>query len=1296
MLHLATLGALRLRDGDTELLAGRRKVLALLAFVARHGGTGISRASLAAMFWPDGDTARAKQSLRTALTELRAAVGRALEAGTEYIVTVPSAIELDADVFESDVAAGRLTEAADRWHGEFLAGLEDIGDDEWRSWLEAERASLRKQWAWALEQLVDSAERAAHWSDAVRFAERWVTEFPADERAATRLVVALRSAGRVTEASARHAELAHVLEDHNAAKPSAAFTHLGQAAVAPHLTRPGIRGLLTPDLIGREAAMAQLTEAWNDARREVGRVVLVTGDEGLGKTRLIEEFGRYLRGQGSGVVLQGRTFQSELNQPFSAWRPLLDQLASAPGLSAVPPEGLRVLGGLSSSIRDQFPVVETSLSSAGGVEQAIVRGITEVAYETPLALLLDDAPHADRESLGALEMLLRRPPAGALLVLTGAPAGWAQWKGIDEVHRLAHVTGATLAPLSREETRRFVATVAPMDTKLSVALADRLHRETDGRPGALQLVVAKLAEQGILATDANGRWTLDGAPDELRVPVPEAMQERMRARLLALPPGSRRVLESAAVIGPRVAPSLLETVAAVSEDEFRAAMADLLARRLLRNSLDSSGGLEFTGEAERRAVYEQIVPSLRRTMHRAAAHALRTGADDDRVRLAASEHRRLAGPDSRRRWLVVGGAILVAVIGAVALGRDIAAGRQVRPGAQVLLANVQNLTRDSTLGGALDLAARIGLQQSQRIILVPPRQVTDAVERMRRTMPTTGVDATLAREIALRENLPAFILLAVASVDSSYLITARVIEPEQERDLFATSVTATGRSAILAGLDEVLKRIRTALGESRVTVRRSEQFLPRVTTSSLEALRLFTNGRVQWTRGQFRAAGRFFSQAVQLDTSFALALISLGNYYYIEGDSGIDRAAGDRYLDRAVAHSDRLTERERYALLAAVARLRGRPDEAIEKTRVLAERFPDRDTWFDLGTTYMRLGRWKEATPTLWRALTFDSLFANAWINLASAYSGENRVDSALYAYARGAKADSARMHIGGNVNQEWGMAMLKAGKESSAESLFTMAAEIDTPLNRAYGMRSLAWLEMYRGRYRASETWLEQAATISEGERSLLTAARNRWLLASAYLDLGDISRARQQLDRADAILGDLTVDPMFLFYLASLRLLVGDASPARRLQQRQAASAHAEIANDRSALALLRAMFALRDGRPDSAIAQARRCENYLCFAFRDDILSDAYQRLGRTDSALVAAERLDSAWAFGYEAQRLWRHASLRVAELALHAGDTARARVAITRQLQRWERADADLPDRRRAQSLQARIGMLPSR
>ena len=1287
MIRLTTLGQLTLSSAERPLLAGRRKLLALLAYLSRQRGRPVARSFLASLLWPSVDEGRARQSLRTAITELRAAVPNALESDGDEIRLLRDIIELDADMLEAEIASGDFATADRRWGGDFLAGLDDVGDGEWRAWLEAERERLRHHVAFALERLAAASESEGRWDEAVVFAERWIQLRPADERAASRLIVALRAAGRESDAEARHAALARQIEELNAAPPSPAFQRLARAKRVASTTSPGVRALLTPDLVGRERALASLTASWQHVRDGGGCAVLLEGERGLGKSRIVDEFVRFLRAaSGERTIVLGRAFASERERPLSTLRLLLDQLADAPGLAAAPPEVLAALGAKSSAIAARFqatggPPVELS--------DAVLRALSDVAFEAPVVIILDDATCADLDSLAILDALLRRTPPRVLVLLAGDPADWPSAAHVEEWRRLAHLASIDLKPLSPDDSRRLVESVAPMEPDTARALAARLHAESGGKPGQLHALLRLLVERGMLAPGRTGHFEIAADPARLELPIPDDLGLDVQHRVRALAPDARQVLEAAAVLGPRIRPELLEQVSGLGTESYRSATADLLARRLLRGGQAPDGVFEFPGEAECRATYAQIVPSSRRVLHRAAARALAKHGRGEVDRAEIAAHRSRGGRDSRTRALIASGVALVLLAALAGVWRTISVRAAVPAGTRVLLAGVQNLTSDSTLDSTLELPVRIALQQSQHVSLVPTRQVTDVLGRMRQSMPAAGLDEKLAREVALRENLPAFIHIAISAVDSTYLLTGRIVDPDDGRELYATRVSALGRGQIIPAVDELLRRVRTALGESRLVARSIEQSLPRVTTSSLEALQLYSVGRIEWGKNNGIAAKQLWARAVELDTTFALALAALGDFYFVYGDIGIDQAQGNRYYDRALAHADRLTERERLALQATVARRRELPDEALAKLRRLSERYPDRDTWYNYGTFLMRQQRWSEAIPILRRTVMADSMYTFGWVNLATSHHGAGAVDSALAAYEHASRTGDL-VWRGGNVNQEWGRTLLLAGRAARAESIFTVGSQTGDVSERSGGMRALAWLDMYTGRYRRARGRLDEATVLAERAHQALTIARNLWLHAGVNLDLGDLAAARHDLDRSERALGSLATDPIFLFYLADLRLRTGDVAAARQLAHRIVSSEPANPDNDGIAT-MLRAELSLRDGRADSAILDARRVAAAGLLGFRDDLLSVAYDQIGRADSALAAATRLEEYPQFGWESQRLWRHAPLRVARLALKIGDSTRARSALQRQVAQWKAADADVPDLVSARRLLSELG-----
>jgi hypothetical protein len=145
----------------------------------------------------------------------------------------------------------------DLWGGEFLADVEDTGGQDLRTWLEAERAGLKRRFAIAAEARADAAEREGAWDAALAVGSRWTEVLPEDQRAWTRHGQLQRLAGRRAKGGASHAAFA---------------------------------ALLSPDLIARHAQFSTLTRQWEAVKAGAPGLALIEGEEGVGKSRLIEEF----------------------------------------------------------------------------------------------------------------------------------------------------------------------------------------------------------------------------------------------------------------------------------------------------------------------------------------------------------------------------------------------------------------------------------------------------------------------------------------------------------------------------------------------------------------------------------------------------------------------------------------------------------------------------------------------------------------------------------------------------------------------------------------------------------------------------------------------------------------------------------------------------------------------------------------------------------------------------------------------------------------------------------------------
>src|SRR4051812_39717627 len=351
MLRVRLLGELQAEaEGEPIAMPPGRRAWALLGWLALHPGEH-ARGSLAARFWPDVLDSSARASLRSALWELRRALGEsdALAAGRDRIAL---RCETDLAEFDAYVAAGRLEAAVALHRGALLADL----DDDWV--LEARDEHAERLGA-ALARLAAAAERP---EDAVGWARRRLALDPLDEDAARDLMRRLADAGDRPGALAAYDRLSDRLRTALGLAPSAETRALAAevraeggaeapaegpapaAAAGPASTpREG------PLLVGRDHDLAGLVDLWGAVRGGSGGMAIIGGEAGIGKTRLALELLGRARADGA---RSARCTAADLGggPPFGAWGGLLAGLARE--LDPPPPEagGPRELARLAPAL----------------------------------------------------------------------------------------------------------------------------------------------------------------------------------------------------------------------------------------------------------------------------------------------------------------------------------------------------------------------------------------------------------------------------------------------------------------------------------------------------------------------------------------------------------------------------------------------------------------------------------------------------------------------------------------------------------------------------------------------------------------------------------------------------------------------------------------------------------------------------------------------------------------------------------------------------------------------------------
>ena len=252
----------------------------------------------------------------------------------------------------------------------------------------------------------------------------------------------------------------------------------------------------------------------------------------------------------------------------------------------------------------------------------------------------------------------------------------------------------------------------------------------------------------------------------------------------------------------------------------------------------------------------------------------------------------------------------------------------------VVVADVQNQTGEDLFDESLDVALRIGLEQSRHVNLVSDLQIDRALQRMQRS--GQPVDRQLAVELALREGAKAVILPTVAEVGGRVRVGLELIEPTSGTTVWSHYGEGKGRDGVLPAMDQAMAKTRESLGESVSSISATAKPLEEATTGDLVALRAFSLGVKARYESRYEEAWDLFEEAVRRDPEFSMAYLRMAFLRYSDNDG----KGMEHYLGLAQKYRSHLSEREALFLDAA-ARVPEGPDPTLRRLRVLSAMYPD-------------------------------------------------------------------------------------------------------------------------------------------------------------------------------------------------------------------------------------------------------------------------------------------------------------------------------------------------------------------
>jgi class 3 adenylate cyclase len=386
--------------------------------------------------------------------------------------------------------------------------------------------------------------------------------------------------------------------------------------------------------LGRERETHELRAAIDDAVGRRGRTVLISGEPGIGKTRLASEAAAYAGLRGA-QVLWGRSYAGAGAPAYWPWVQVIRDYARSHDAETVASDlgsGAFEIAQIVSEIRERMPEIPESPSL--DAEQArfrlfdsVTRFLIGISERQPLAIVLEDLQQGDHPSLMLLAFIARELAHSRVLLL-----GTYRDDELPGDHYLNEVLTALskergyarikLRGLSDQHVKAMLEAVLqqPLERRDELNLADAVCRESEGNPYFTEEIIRHLIDSEVLDW-RNGRWVTN-IRDGAELGIPRGVHEVVSRRLEKLPVETLELLSTAAVIGREFDLQILTHVSGLEADAVLARMQPALEGAIVRQATGEPGRYGFAHGATRDALYDDLSAPRRSQLHIAAGEAI--------------------------------------------------------------------------------------------------------------------------------------------------------------------------------------------------------------------------------------------------------------------------------------------------------------------------------------------------------------------------------------------------------------------------------------------------------------------------------------------------------------------------------------------------------------------------------------------------------------------------------------------------------------------------------------------------
>jgi DNA-binding SARP family transcriptional activator len=622
------------KQAGQQVVIPRRNVRGVLYYLAAQSQP-VSRDHLCLLFWLDLPEANARRNLTRLLTHLRMALP-----DPSILVTDENFVSLDpawiwCDVFEfkrqstpGQKTAEELEEAVQLYRASFLVGFDLPDCLEFEHWISRERAALESLYLENLIQLMGLSAARQDYAKAIECAQRYLETDELTEEVHRRLITYYALAGMRTKALRQYETCVFVLEQQLGADPLPETRAIYQAVLEERLpviqperveeVQPAWSQGLRLDfpMVGRADPLNALEASFQKIGVGQNSVILISGEPGIGKSRLLHDFMKQC--WGNCLVLYGA---GQRGEQTVSYHPIVEalrmQLASVP--LSVPPYWLAEVSRLLPELAKLYTHLPRPLSLKG--EEARIRLFEALcqclsalqAGSRPVLLCLDDLHWFDPTSLSWMVYLARQflsKNSRLLVVGTYRSEDIARVKELrDGLARQGLLREIKLEGLTSADILELLQSLFGKQADQE-SFAARLREATGGNPLFLLEMLRALTE-----TVKNS----GGLSHYADLPLPEGVREAIDQRIDRLSPKARQVLEAGAVIGPAFDLQVVRMTAGRTELEAETGLAELVRRQII---LEDKQGYRFCHDLVYRATTAGISPMRLQLLHSRAAKAL--------------------------------------------------------------------------------------------------------------------------------------------------------------------------------------------------------------------------------------------------------------------------------------------------------------------------------------------------------------------------------------------------------------------------------------------------------------------------------------------------------------------------------------------------------------------------------------------------------------------------------------------------------------------------------------------------